>query len=35
MKNDFKLDINYLHGELDDTINHIFSATALNLENSQ
>jgi IS5 family transposase len=31
MKNDFKLGINYLHGELGDTINHIFSAAALNL----
>jgi hypothetical protein len=31
MKNDFKLDINNLHGILGDTINHIFSAIALNL----
>ncbi|MDR1546525.1 MAG: transposase, partial [Deltaproteobacteria bacterium] len=31
MKNDFKLGINYLRGELGDTINPIFSAAALNL----
>jgi hypothetical protein len=28
MRNDFKLGINYLHGELGDIINHIFSASA-------
>jgi hypothetical protein len=31
MKNYFKLDINYLHRELGDTINPIFSAVASNL----
>jgi IS5 family transposase len=31
MKNDFKLGINYLHGELGDIINPIFSASASNL----
>jgi hypothetical protein len=31
MKSDFKLGINYLHGELGDTINHIFSASVSNL----
>jgi hypothetical protein len=31
MKNIFKLGINYLHGELSDIINLIFSAAALHL----
>jgi hypothetical protein len=34
-KNDLKLGINYLHGELGDTINPIFSALASNLKNMQ
>jgi hypothetical protein len=33
MKNDFKLDINYLHRELGDIINPVFSATESNLKN--
>jgi hypothetical protein len=31
IKNNFKLGVNYLYGELSDIINHIFSVTALNL----